>query len=79
MNHYAQGLYFETIGLIARAQGKMEKARSAFEASRKNTRAGWSNDRMNRLRWRIARSPRPGLAGTTRLCAKSLSLGSVGR
>jgi predicted Zn-dependent protease len=35
INHYAQGLYFETIGMIARAQGKAEKARSAFETSRK--------------------------------------------
>ena len=34
INHYAQGLYSETIGLIARAQGKTEKARGAFEASR---------------------------------------------
>ena len=40
MNHYAQGLYFETVGLIARAQGKIEKARSAFEASRKEYE-GW--------------------------------------
>ena len=40
INHYAQGLYFETIGLIARAQGKTEKARGAFEASRKEFE-GW--------------------------------------
>jgi TolB-like protein len=40
INHYAQGLYFETIGLIARARGKTEKARGAFEASRKEFE-GW--------------------------------------
>ncbi len=40
INHYAQGLYFETIGLIARAQGKAEKARGAFQASRKEYE-GW--------------------------------------
>jgi Tfp pilus assembly protein PilF len=34
INHYAQGEYFETIGLIARAQGKIEKARTAFQSSR---------------------------------------------
>ena len=79
MNHYAQGLYFETIGLIARAQGKIEKARSAFEASRKEYE-GWLAQRPDEpTALADQRSPRPGLAGTTRLCAKSLSPGSVGR
>ncbi len=40
INHYAQGLYFETIGRIARAQGKTEKARGAFQSSRKEFE-GW--------------------------------------